>query len=120
MNQGDINQQIYDHTLKFAQAVRELGKVIPMTVSNVEDLKQLIKTSGAIGANYIGATEATNRNDSLTYIKNCVQETKTTQYWLNLIDIQGDPMLIQRRDQLIRASNELAAIFSKIIQTSRA
>lgn len=119
MNPGDINQQIFDHTIKFAQAVREFGKIIPMTVSNVEDLKQLIKTSGAIGVNYIAATEAVNRNDSLASIRNCVQETKTTQYWLNLVDMQGDPLLAQRRDQLIRASNELTAIFSKILQTSR-
>ncbi|MEZ4827416.1 MAG: four helix bundle protein [Bacteroidia bacterium] len=119
MNQGDINQQIFEHTLKFAQAVREFGKVIPMTVSNVEDLKKLIKYSGAIGAKYIAATEAPNRNDSLLNIKGCVEKTKITQYWLNLIDIQGDPMLAQRRDQLIRASHELASIFVKILQTSR-
>ncbi|MDX2247816.1 MAG: four helix bundle protein [Bacteroidia bacterium] len=119
MNPGDINQQIFDHTLKFAQAVREFGKVIPMTVSNVEDLKQLVRASGAVGARYIAATESPNRNDYLVNIKGCSQETKTTQYWLNLIDTQGELMLEQRRDQLIRASHELAAIFSKILQTSR-
>ncbi|WP_394331671.1 four helix bundle protein [Aequorivita viscosa] len=34
-----------------------------MTVANIEDSKQLIRSSGSVGANYIEANEALSKKD---------------------------------------------------------
>lgn len=113
------NNQLQEYAVKFALEVREFGKQLPMTVSNVEDLKQLIRASGAIGVSYIAAQSATSRTDYLVGIKKCVMETQSTHYWLRLVDTQGSAELEKRRKQLMHAAQELAAVFGKILQTSK-
>ena len=105
-----------NHTFQFAQAVREFGKVIRMTVSNVEDLKQLVRASGKVGANYIAATTAPNKATYLLNIKECGQEALTTNYWLGLIDTQGAAELEHRRKQLMKAAQDLAGVFAQILK----
>ena len=118
MSFQNINQQLNEHTFNFAQGVREFGKVLPMTVSNVEDLKQLIRTSGAVGATYISATEALNKKDYLIRMKESGTELKTSQYWLKLVDTQGDPVLEQQRNRLLHVSQELINVITKILHSS--
>jgi len=37
---------------------------LPQTISNVEDVKQFVRASGSIGANYIEANEAIGKRTS--------------------------------------------------------
>ncbi len=108
------------NTIKFAIAVRDFAKLLPMTVSNVEDLKNLVRSSGHIGALYISAVGAPNRNDYLIRLKSCITETRTTHYWLGLVDTQGTPELEHRRHQLQQAAQELAGVFGKVIESVKA
>jgi hypothetical protein len=41
-----------DRTLEFAKRVRGFVKKIHKSIANVEDGKQLIRSSGSVGANY--------------------------------------------------------------------
>lgn len=109
-------QQIETHTLKFAQAVREFGKTLPMTVANVEDLKELVRASGAIGAGYVGARQAQSRQVYLDRLRTCFTEVHTTRYWLQLVDTAAHSDLDLRRTQLLRATDELIQIFTHLIQ----
>ena len=120
MNRSRKEQnQLHEYAVKFALEIREFGKLLPMTVSNVEDLKQLIRASGSIGATYIRAQSASNRTEYLLEIKKCAMETNATAYWLRLVDSQGAGELEIRRKQLLNAAQELAMVFSKILQTSK-
>jgi len=47
-----------DRTLAFAKRVRAFVKNLRKTIANIEDIKQLLKASGSVGANYIEANEA--------------------------------------------------------------
>ncbi len=47
-----------ERTIIFAKNVRSFIKKIPRTISNIEDGKQIIRSSGSVGANYIEANEA--------------------------------------------------------------
>ena len=114
------NNNLQAHTFKFAQAVREFGKVLPMTVSNVEDLKKLILSSGALGEKFIIANSATNRQEYLKGIHACGQEARVTQYWLSLVDTQGAGELENQRKKLMQVAQELTNIFAKILQTTKA
>ncbi|MGB3343303.1 MAG: four helix bundle protein [Aequorivita sp.] len=46
-----------ERTFQFASDCREMIKSLKFTIANVEDGKQLIKSSGSIGANYFEANE---------------------------------------------------------------
>jgi len=50
-------------TFKFAKRVREFVKKLPKTLSNVEDSRQVIRSSGSISSNYIEANESLSRKD---------------------------------------------------------
>ena len=50
-----------DRTYEFAKNVRLFLKNIPKTISNTEDSKQVVRSSGSIGANYIEANEALSK-----------------------------------------------------------
>ncbi len=57
----DPNQKRYDleeRTYEFARRVRAFDKLLPRTLSNTEDVKQLVRASGSVGSNYIEANEA--------------------------------------------------------------
>ncbi len=116
------NSKPYDleeRTLKFAKNVRSFVKKLPKTISNVEDGKQLIKSSGSVGANYIEANEALSKKDFIMRIKISRKEAKESPYWLKLVDTNNNYDLDRERDSLINESTELMNIFGAILQKSR-
>ena len=40
-----------DRTFNFANNVRGFIKKLPKTIANIEDIKQLVRASGSVGAN---------------------------------------------------------------------
>lgn len=44
-----------DRTRKFAIDIRKYIRTLPRTINNIEDGKQVIRSSGSVGANYIEA-----------------------------------------------------------------
>jgi four helix bundle protein len=58
-----------ERTFLFAQSVRGLVKRLPRTVCNIEDVKQVIRSSGSVGANYIEANEALGKKDFLLRLR---------------------------------------------------
>ena len=73
----------------FAKDVRRFVKRLPKTLGNSEDARQLIRSSGSVGANYIEANEAIGKKDFLMKIKICRREAKESGYWLGLLDVDG-------------------------------
>jgi four helix bundle protein len=85
--------KIYDleeRTFRFANEVREFVKTLPNTCSNVEDTKQIIKSSGSVGANYIEANEALGKKDFLMRLRISRKEAKECAYFLRLIKESND------------------------------
>ncbi|MCG2430492.1 four helix bundle protein [Aequorivita sp. F64183] len=62
-----------------------LVQSIKYTTANVEDGKQLIKSSGSVGANYIEANEKLGDRDFVFRLKIAIKETKESRYWLLLL-----------------------------------
>jgi four helix bundle protein len=67
----DRRFDLEERTFAFAKRVRGFVKQLPRTVCNVEDVKQLVRSSGSVGANYIEANEALGRKDFLMRIRIC-------------------------------------------------
>ena len=58
---------VYDleeRTCQFAKNVRLYFRKLPKTTSNFEDGKQVVRSSGSVGANYIEANEALSKRIS--------------------------------------------------------
>jgi four helix bundle protein len=88
MSNDQNNKPVYDleeRTFQFAKAIRIFVKTLQNTMANIEDSKQLIRSSGSIGANYREANEALGRKDFLMRVKICRKEAKESHYWLRLI-----------------------------------
>lgn len=60
------NSKLYDleqRTLVFARNTRNYLKKLPKTILNMGDVKQVLRSSGSVGANYIEANESLSKKD---------------------------------------------------------
>jgi len=112
------NKPVYDleeRTFQFAKELRLWIKNITKTISNIEDVKQLIRSSGSVGANYIEANESLSKKDFHFRIKICRKEAKESGYWLRLILETNDKISDDDKGSfLLKESIELKKIFSVI------
>jgi len=60
-----------ERTFQFAKECRFLVKSLKKSIENIEDGRQLVKSSGSIGANYIEANEKLGDKDLKFRLKNC-------------------------------------------------
>lgn len=107
-----------DRTLEFARRCRVFVKMLHKTIGNLEDGKQLIRSSGSVGANYIEANESFSKKDFILRAKICRKETKESRYWLLLVDAENNLKLDEERQTLIKEATELLNIFGAIIRKS--
>lgn len=104
-----------ERTLQFAVQCRKLIKELPRTISNLEDGKQLIRSSGSIGANYIEANESLSKKDFVYRIRICRKEAKESIYWLNLLHTDSNSSSHTSISDLINEGTQLMKIFGAII-----
>lgn len=112
------SKKIYDleeRTFRFARSVLDFINILPKTIINTEIIKQLIRSSGSVGANYIEANESLSKKDFAFRIKICRKEAKETLYWLKLLDLKGEA-LKNKQQVLIGEITELMKIFGSIIE----
>lgn len=100
----------------FAADVRFLVRRLPRSLQNEEDSRQLIRSSGSIGANYIEADESLGKKDRAMHLKIARKEAKESEHWLQLLDVQGNPELENKRSELVKEAKELTRILSAMIQ----
>lgn len=110
------NKKKYDleeRTLEFAKEVIRFVDKLPKTISNIEIGKQLIRSAGSIGANYIEANESLSKKDFVMRIKISRKEAKESRYWLKLLNDKSECV------NFIQESNELMKIFGAILEKSK-
>ena len=115
------NTKLYDleeRTFNFAKNVREFLKKLPKSIFLYEDINQLTRSSGSVGANYIEANESLSKKDFIMRIKICRKEAKESKYWLQLINCNDNLILDKERLTLIQESIELTNIFGAIVRKS--
>ena len=117
MSENTKQYNLEDRTFQFAQRVRSFIKQLLKTAGNIEDCKQLIRSSGSVGANYIEANESFSKKDFILRVKISRKEAKESRYWLKLLDTT-DKVLNEERDKLVQEVTELMNIFGAIIRKS--
>ena len=86
MEDGAKPRDLDDRTFLFAESVRAFVKQLPRTISNTEDVRQLVRASGSVAGNWIEADEALSRKDFLMRVKICRKKAKESRLFLRLID----------------------------------
>lgn len=122
MSKEQISKPVYDleeRTFLFARNVRLWIKTLPKTLSNLEDAKQLVRSSGSVGANYLEANESLSKKDFLMRIKISRKEAKESLYWLRLILDTNEFKYDSKINKLIQEATELKKILSAIIEKSK-
>ena len=112
-----FKQKQYDleeRTLQFAKQVFVFVNKLPKTLTTIEISKQVVRSAGSVGANYIEANEAVSRKDFVLRIKICRKEAKETRYWLMLLECSEE--LQSAKEKLIQESTELMKIFGAILE----
>ena len=107
-----------DRTREFAKRIRVFVARLKSTSANMEDGRQLIRSSGSVGANYIEANEALSKKDFVMRAKICRKKAKESRYWLRLVDPGGDKEVEQERKALEKEADELTHIFGSIVTKS--
>jgi four helix bundle protein len=114
------NKRIYDleeRTFVFTKNIIEFINKLDRNLSNTEISKQLIRSAGSIGANYIEANESLGKKDFSMRIKISKKEAKETRYWLKLLICNND--LEADRNKLVQEVTELMKIFGAILEKTK-
>lgn len=82
---------------QFGKKVRVFCRKLELDLANSQDVKQLIRASGSIGANYIEANENVGPGDLKYRIKVCRKEAKESTHFLGLIELFGNGALEKER-----------------------
>ncbi len=115
--QAHPRYDLTERTHVFAQKVCDFLKLLPRTMANIEDMKQLVRSSGSVAANYIEADEALSRKDFIMRLRISRKEAKESIHWLRLLDTGGNTLNDHTRLKLIAEAKELLLIFSASIRT---
>jgi len=107
-------KDLIQRTYEFAVRVRHFVNRLPKSISNYEDSRQLVRSSGSVAANYLESQEGLSRKDLFYRIKVCRKESRESGLWLRLLDVGSDESLIKERVALGQEADELKRIFSSI------
>lgn len=102
--------RLEDRTCLFAKDCRDFAKDAPKNIANVEYLKQLVRSSGSVAANYIEANESLSKKDFILRIKICRKEAKESILWLRLLEAPA---------ALSSEATELMKIFGAVLEKSK-
>lgn len=107
-----------ERTFMFAREVVRFTGILPKSIANTEIMKQVVRSSGSVGANYIEANEALSKKDLAVRIKICRKEAKESGYWLKLLEI-NEVDSETRRKALVGEATELTKIFGSIVEKTK-
>lgn len=105
-----------DRAFLFAKETCLFLKKLSKTTFNIEYTRQLIRSSGSIGANYIEANESLGKKDFSMHIKIARKEAKETCYWLRLIIETNSEEFFNEGETLLKEARELKSILSSMLK----
>ena len=108
-----------ERSFQFAKSVGIFVKTLEKNIPNNEYSKQVVRSSGSVGANYIEANESLGEKDYVMHLKISRKEAKESAMWLRLIkEVNFETAGNTSVDLLILEATELRKIFSSIILKS--
>jgi four helix bundle protein len=125
MTDSTRNAKPYDleeRTYAFALEIRMFLQNVKWDPVSWTDVKQLLRSSGSIAANYIESIEAISNPDSIYRLRITKKETRESGLWLRLLN-DCNPLAEEHHtclNELLQETNELVKIFASIIRKKSA
>ena len=114
---GD-SKDLKDRTKRFAVMVIRTVEKLPRTIASEVIVRQLVRASTSIGANYRAACRARSPAEFIAKLQIALEESDEAMYWMELmldLEMLESGML----KNAIKEANELTAIFVSALKTSR-
>jgi len=115
--QNPKQYDLEERTFKFAKRVIEYVNAAPKSIANIEISKQLVRSAGSVGANYIEANESISKKDFVLRIKISRKEAKESRYWIGLSNSRKEQE--SEKELLIKEATELMNIFGAILRKTQ-
>jgi four helix bundle protein len=110
-----VSKELEDRFHHYAKAVRDYCTKVKWDFINKEYIKQVIRSSGSVSANYTEASDDLGKADEKMKIKISRREAKETVRWLDLILTYQNPDLEKEKIKLIDEGEQIRKILSAII-----
>jgi four helix bundle protein len=110
-----MSQELEIRFFKFAERSRDFCRSVKWDIINTEYIKQLIRSSGSVSANYIEASDDLGKADEKMKLKVSRREAKESIQWLRLILSYGNQQAETERSWLIDEAEQIRKILSAII-----
>ena len=115
---NDKKYDLEERTFVFAKNIFEYVRRLPKGIPYSEISKQLVRSAGSVGANYIEANESLSKKDFIMRVKISKKEAKESQYWLKLSSPSKNYEC--SKTELMCECEELQKIFGAIIRNTTA
>ncbi len=107
-----------ERTAVFGENVIVFARGIKLDEVNKPLIRQIVRSSTSIGANYMEADGGVSKKDFRNKIGTCKKEAKETKHWLRMIS-KSNPEKTEECRVLWKEAHELVLIFSKIFSNSK-
>ncbi|MES2558914.1 MAG: four helix bundle protein [Bacteroidota bacterium] len=114
MNAVDLKNR----TKSFALSIIKLLKSVPRDFISEVLLKQLVRCSTSLAANYRSACRAKSRADFIHKIGTVEEEADEALFWLEMIT-ESEILSLDKTKILLDEANQLTAIFTSIRKTTK-
>jgi len=91
-----------------------LCRALPLDAVNDRPIRQVVGSSGSVGANYREANDALSKKDTIKKMRIALQEAKETKLHLEML-AEANPKFKPRMQNIIQESEELKLILSAIV-----
>jgi four helix bundle protein len=110
-----MSQELEERFHNFGKRVRDFCRKLKWDIINIEYIRQLIRASSSLGANYIEASDDLGKADEKMKIKIARRESKESVHFLKLVLTYDDKQLEAERIVLIDEAEQIKRILSTII-----
>ena len=104
-----------ERTALFGEAVIRYCKAVPHTVITEPLIRQVVRSSTSVGANYCEADDAVSDKEFRQKIGTCKKEARETKHWLRMLATAEPPHAAEAR-RLWQEARELHLIFASIFR----
>ena len=117
-NSENRKYDLEERTALFGENVIVFARGIKQDEINKPLIRQIVRSSTSIGANYMEADGGVSKKDFRNKIGICKKEAKETKHWLRMIS-KANPEKTEECRTLWKEAHELVLIFSKIFNNSK-
>lgn len=101
-----MSKELEDRFHNYAKAVRDFCTQVKWDIINKEYIKQVIRSSGSVSANYTEASDDLGKADEKMKLKISRREAKETLKWLDLILVYGNGELEKEKTGCLEKVNK--------------